>query len=73
MVSADREALAQALWNLLDNAVKYSGDSRTVRVEVEKADEVVIRVRDEGFGIALPSRSRSFGSSPAAPRRWSTA
>ncbi len=25
MVHADREALSQALWNLLDNAVKYSG------------------------------------------------
>ena len=60
MVSADREALAQALWNLLDNAVKYSGDSRTVRVEVEKADQVVIRVRDEGFGIAPSEQKQIF-------------
>ncbi len=54
MVNGDREALAQALWNLLDNAVKYSGDSRAVRVEVEGGDQVAIRVRDEGYGI-LPS------------------
>jgi len=60
MVCADREALAQALWNLLDNAVKYSGDSRVVRVEVEKGDEVAIRVRDNGFGIGASERKRIF-------------
>jgi len=54
LVKADREALAQALWNLLDNAVKYSGESAVVRVEVEARDQVAIRVRDRGFGI-LPS------------------
>ena len=57
---ADREALAQALWNLLDNAVKYSGDSRMVRVEVEKAGEVAIRVRDEGFGIEASEQKQIF-------------
>ena len=60
MVHADREALAQALWNLLDNAVKYSGDSRTVRVEVEKSGEVAIRVRDSGYGIAPSERKQIF-------------
>jgi two-component system phosphate regulon sensor histidine kinase PhoR len=54
MVMGDQEALAQALWNLLDNAVKYSRDSCTVRVSVEAGSKVAIRVRDEGFGI-LPS------------------
>ncbi len=51
MVRADREALAQALWNLLDNAVKYSGKGRDVRVEVDARSCVEIRVRDRGFGI----------------------
>ena len=60
MVRADREAIAQALWNLLDNAVKYSGESREVRVEVEKANEVAIRVRDSGFGIGASERKRIF-------------
>jgi signal transduction histidine kinase len=54
MVRADREALSQALWNLLDNAVKYSGDSAVVQVEVEAGSQVAVRVRDRGFGI-LPS------------------
>jgi signal transduction histidine kinase len=58
MVKGDQEALAQALWNLLDNAVKYSGDSRTVRVEVEAGSRVAVRVRDQGFGIPPSERDQ---------------
>jgi signal transduction histidine kinase len=70
-VDGDREALAQALWNLLDNAVKYSGASRAIRVEVEDGSRVTIRVRDEGLGIAPLEQRRIFdkferGSSAAA-------
>jgi len=57
-VRADKEALAQALWNLLDNAVKYSGDSRTVRLEVERNEEVIIRVRDQGLGIPVSEQKQ---------------
>lgn len=59
-IDGDREALAQVLWNLLDNAVKYSGDSRTVRVAVEDGDPVAIRVRDQGLGIMPAERQRIF-------------
>jgi signal transduction histidine kinase len=71
-IDGDCEALAQALWNLLDNAVKYSGDSRTVGVEVEdRLNLVAIRVRDQGLGIPPGDRRRIFekfarGSSAAA-------
>jgi signal transduction histidine kinase len=58
VVKADREALAQALWNLLDNAVKYSGQSPVVHVEVEAGNPVAIRVRDQGFGILPSERNR---------------
>jgi signal transduction histidine kinase len=59
IVKADREALAQALWNLLDNAVKYSGDSPVVHVEVEaRHNQVAIRVRDRGIGISPSERDK---------------
>jgi two-component system phosphate regulon sensor histidine kinase PhoR len=49
---ADREALGRAIWNLLDNAVKYSPECRTVWVEVEHLPgRVSIAVRDCGLGI----------------------
>ncbi len=60
LVRADRDALTQALWNLLDNAVKYSDESRDVHMEVERNDEVVIRVRDSGYGIAPSERKQIF-------------
>jgi two-component system phosphate regulon sensor histidine kinase PhoR len=71
-IDGDREALVQALWNLLDNAVKYSGNSREVGVEVEdRGNLIAIRVRDRGLGIPPADRPRVFekfarGSSAAA-------
>lgn len=61
----DREALGRALWNLLDNAVKYSPDSKTVWVEAAcEGDQVAIRVRDQGVGIAGAVSPVSPSASP---------
>ena len=58
---ADREALSRALWNLLDNAVKYSPDCRTVWVEMERqSNDVAIVVRDRGLGIPLNEQREIF-------------
>ncbi len=59
IVNADQDALTQALWNILDNAVKYSGENKRVCVEVEGGSSIVIRVHDEGYGIA-PSEQRQI-------------
>jgi signal transduction histidine kinase len=58
IVNGDLEALAQAIWNLLDNAVKYSGDGPVLRVEVEAGSQAAIRVQDKGFGISPSERNR---------------
>ncbi len=51
-VRADHESLCRALWNLLDNAVKYSPGAGTVSVEVAQDNgSAAIRVRDSGMGI----------------------
>ena len=52
LVRADRDALGLAVRNLLDNAVKYSPECRTVWVETAAADgRLGISVRDRGVGI----------------------
>ena len=51
-VRADREALRCVLWNLFENAVKYSPESEAVRVELAKnGRRVEIAVEDHGVGI----------------------
>lgn len=60
-VDADPEALALAIWNLLDNAAKYSGDVGEIDVTVtHTGDAVVIAVRDHGIGIPPAEQGRIF-------------
>ena len=60
-VVIDPDAIAQAFINLLDNAVKYSGDSKEIRVKLaEQADTVMITVTDHGVGIANEERAKVF-------------
>jgi len=52
LVEGDRDALTNALWNLLDNAVKYSPEHRHVFVDTGRSGAMMaIRVRDHGIGI----------------------
>jgi signal transduction histidine kinase len=61
VVRADREALSRAVWNLLDNAVKYSPEYRTVWVEVERnEDRISIAVSDRGLGIPVQEQREIF-------------
>jgi signal transduction histidine kinase len=58
---ADAEALSRALWNLLDNAVKYSGSARSIELAVERRDGAVAwSVRDHGIGIPARELSQVF-------------
>jgi signal transduction histidine kinase len=60
-VRADAAALTHALWNLLDNAVKYSPNANAVHVSVAPhAAGVAISVRDEGLGIPGPEQKDIF-------------
>jgi signal transduction histidine kinase len=60
-VAVDPDAIAQALHNLLDNAVKYSGDSREIGVRLSReSDAVVIAVRDHGIGIPREEQEKIF-------------
>jgi len=61
LIHADREALGLALRNLLDNAVKYSPDCRTVWVEMARErSRLAIRVRDQGMGIPASEQKEIF-------------
>jgi two-component system, OmpR family, phosphate regulon sensor histidine kinase PhoR len=67
-VHADRDALEQAVLNLLSNAMKYSGESREIELSLYGENgETVIRVADRGVGIAADEQSRIFESFYRSP------
>jgi signal transduction histidine kinase len=61
-VRGDAEELRTVLTNLLDNAVKYSGDAVrvTVSVAAPSPDTVWVRVQDRGVGIPRKQLKRIF-------------
>jgi len=62
LVRGSAEDLRTAVSNVLDNAVKYSGDHIDVRVRLETPDEkrVKLSVQDQGVGIAEDDLKRIF-------------
>jgi signal transduction histidine kinase len=60
-VRFDAEEITQAVLNLIENARKYSGDSReaTVRLLSEKG-RVILEVEDHGTGISPEEREKIF-------------
>jgi two-component system sensor histidine kinase SenX3 len=61
-VSGEIDEVRAAVFNLIDNAVKYSGKSVHVTVETTKTDRehVAVRVRDQGVGIPSTELKRIF-------------
>jgi len=59
--SWDREAVSRALLNLIDNAIKYSGDDKVLDIVLRQTDQhVVIEVTDHGIGIDPADLARIF-------------
>ena len=60
-VTLDAEAFSRALWNLLDNAVKYSPEGGAIDVGVHRQNgNVFVSVRDHGLGIPEHERMTIF-------------
>ena len=60
-IAGDREALALVLANLLDNAVKYTGDEKKITLHARAASgRVFISVTDNGLGLSRAERKNVF-------------
>jgi len=69
-ICADTELLAQALTNIVANAIKYSPPKTTITVETRLAGEMLqISVADEGYGISAEQLPRIFDKFYRVPRR----
>ena len=62
LVLGDPEELKAAVWNLIDNAVKYSPGDIRIRVTLEDVDgeKLAVRVSDRGVGISPAELKRIF-------------
>jgi len=60
-VQVDRDALEQAILNLLSNAMKYSGENREIGLCLRRQDgQALIQVTDRGVGIDPKEQTRIF-------------
>ena len=61
IVRGDETRLQEILYNLLDNAVKYSRENGEVRLQAEqRGNEIALSVSDTGLGIAREDLPRIF-------------
>lgn len=69
-IRIDRDAIEQAVLNLLSNAMKYSGESRTVGLNVRQEGHcALIQVTDKGIGIDPKDQARIFEKFYRVPTR----
>jgi signal transduction histidine kinase len=60
-IMADPDALGQVLSNLLDNALKYTGDQKVISLNLSRVgNRVAFAVSDNGIGIAEEDRATIF-------------
>ena len=60
-IRADETRLQEVLYNLLENAVKYSRENGEIRLQAERRDsEIVLSVSDDGLGISKDDLPRIF-------------
>ena len=52
LVRVDRDSMILVMDNLLDNAIRYSADNRSIRIAIRNdPPNVVIEIEDRGIGI----------------------
>ena len=58
---ADRDAIGRILTNLIDNAIKYSGEETTITVTTSRhGADMMLEVADQGMGVPEADRPRLF-------------
>ena len=61
MITADQLHITSVLYNLLDNALKYSKDTPVIDVSISSIDnECLLKVKDNGIGIPAEFKNKIF-------------
>jgi two-component system phosphate regulon sensor histidine kinase PhoR len=61
VIRADKNAILQVIYNLVDNAIKFSGTSRQIDINLFcRDDELQLCVKDYGIGISGKDQEKIF-------------
>ena len=61
LIYADKEAVSEAIINIIDNAVKYSHDRKEVELSTGTMGELVyVKIKDHGIGISVQDQKKIF-------------
>ena len=51
MIHADKKKMEQVIYNLINNAIQYTGDDNTIYIDINIEKDVIVKIRDTGKGI----------------------
>ncbi len=61
LIKADKDAILQVFYNLVDNAIKFSGTSRQIDINLSSDNnELLFCVKDYGIGIPVKDQDKIF-------------
>lgn len=60
LILGDYDRLRQMFMVILDNAIKFSDDNKTVHINLSKTDKIKVSITDEGIGIDSSDLSNIF-------------
>jgi signal transduction histidine kinase len=70
LLNGDAEQLALMVFNLVDNAIKYSGDSKIIKVQLsQKGGIISFQIKDLGIGIPLKYQKAIFEKFVRVPKQ----
>jgi len=60
MILGDYDRLRQMFMVILDNAIKFSKENKTVYINIMTKDKIIVSIRDEGIGIEAADLEHIF-------------
>lgn len=61
IINADKTKIQQVVYNLIDNALKFTPSGKNIYITIDEKDEkLIVKVRDEGIGMSEETRKKIF-------------
>ena len=61
LVTADKSKIQQVIYNLIDNAIKFTPSGKKITVTItDKKEKIFVSVKDEGVGMDEKTQKRIF-------------